>query len=53
MSKIHAIIQATITAPVNAIWYRGNNWYEVSYGNYNNSAYAKIVDDKIVELQFD
>jgi len=51
--EIYYIISADFNGSINVIYARDNSWYEVNYGINNCTAYYHIVDDKIVNTQFD
>ncbi len=51
--EIYYIISAEFNGSINAIYDRGNNVYEVNYGIYNCTAYYHIVNEKVVDTQFD
>lgn len=50
---IYPIIAADTTAPINGIWARDTDWYEVSLGLHNTTVFYHIVGDKILETIVD
>ena len=53
MNEIYGIINAHLKRSINGIYARADQWYEVSYGVHHSSAYYRIIDGKIVDVQFD
>lgn len=50
---IYPIIEANVKLCINGIWARDTEWYEVSLGVNNITAYFHIVNGKIFDVQFD